>query len=181
MLKNKKLWLMVFALSCFIAIGTCVIVDLAINRKITWGMYPILSIPFGFLIITPLIAKKNGMVLSLSSLTISILPFLYLIEKITPVKEWFCPLGLPITIFSIITIWISYFILRFLKINVWYKVAIVVFICGVIMSPITNYFISASNLAEGNSSLNTFINIFSCVVLAAVFGICGYIKTMKKK
>ena len=180
MLKNKKLWVMVFALSCFIAIGMCVIVDLAINSEITWGMYPILSIPFGVFIITPLFAKKNGIALALSSLTVFILPFLYLIEKITPIKEWFYPLGLPITISSIITVWILYLMLRFFKINVWYKVSIVTFVCGVIMTPITNYFISTSNFAEGNSLLNTIINIFSCVVLTAVFGIYGYTKTIKR-
>ena len=181
MLKNKKLWLRVFALGCFIAIGACVITDLAINSKITWGMYPILSIPFGFFIIVPLTAKKNGIVLSLGSLTVLILPFLYLTDKITPVKDWFYPLGLPIAVSSVIMVWSSYIILRFVKINTWYKAAIVVFMCGVIMSPITNCFIGKSNLAEGNSPLNTFINIFSCVVLTAVFGICGYMKTTKKK
>ena len=180
MLKNKKLWVMAFALSCFIAIGTCIIVDLAINSRITWGMYPILSIPFGFLIVTPLFVKKYGTILSLSSLSIFILPFLYFIEKITPIKEWFYPLGLPIAISSIITLWFLCLIFRFFKINIWYKVSIAIFLSGVIMTPFINYFINISNFVAGNSLLNTFINIFSCIVLSVVCGIYGYIKTAKK-
>ena len=180
MLKNKKLWLMIFALGCFIAIGVCIIVDFAINGEITWGIYPLLSILFGFFIIAPLFAKKNGMVLSLSSVTIFIVPFLYFIEKVTLTREWFYSLGLPIAITGIITLWVLYLSLRRSKINTWYKVSIVIFVCGVIATPITNYFVSISNIAGGNSLLNTFINIYSCVILSAVFGICGYIKTTKK-
>ena len=179
MLKNKKFWIMVLGLGCFIGIGTCLIVNLAINGKITWGMYPLVSIPFGFLILLPLFAPKNKIVLSLCAVTILVFPYLYFLSKITPTKDWFIPLGLPIAIASLIVFWILYILLRFIKINAWYKASITIFLCGVIMSPTINYFINKSGFARGNGFLSTIINIFSCVVLSAACVIYGYTKDHK--
>ena len=173
---NKKLWLMILALSCFIAIVTCIIVNIVTNGKITWGIYPILSIPFGFLMIVPLFAKSHRIALTLSSITIFLLPYLFLLAKVTPIKGWFIPLGLPIAITGLITIWIFYLLLRYLRINAWYKVSIVIFLCGVIVNPIINYFIDKSGLAKGNGILISIINIFSFVVLAVVCGMYGHKK-----
>ena len=179
MLKNKKIWIMVFALCCFIGIGTCLIVNLAINGKITWGMYPLVTIPFGFLILLPLFSRKNRIAITLCAVTVLVFPFLLFLSKITPIKDWFTPLGLPIAIAGLILLWILYFLLRFIKINAWYKASIVIFLCGAIMSPTINYFINKSGIAKGNGLLNTVINIFSCVALSAACGIYGYTKHHK--
>ena len=175
-LMNKKIWLMIFTLMCIIAMGVCAIVDYAINNAITWGYIPLLSIVFGYLIIMPMFAKKHNIVLSLSSLTITILPFLYFMEKVVPVKEWFYSLALPISVVSIVGIWISYLAWHFLKISEWYKSSILIFMWGLIISPIINH------ISDGLPyiSFQNFINVFSCLVIVIVCGMYGYIKTSKK-
>ena len=177
MSKINKLCLMIFTLLCFIAIGVCVIVDYAINNQITWGIYPILSVIFGYLIITPLFLKKQGIIISLCSLTITILPYLYLLEKVIPNQEWFYPLAFLISVVSIIGIWITYFICKVLKIDLWNKILIVILMWGVILAPIIN------NITDGTRylSFQNFINVFAALILAAACGIYGYARKIKIK
>jgi len=174
-LKNQQLWLMIFTVLCVIALGTCIIVDFAINNAITWGKTPVLSIVFGYLIITPMFAKKHKIELSLCMLTITILPFLYFMEKSVPVKGWFYSIAWPTSVVSMVGAWLTYMICRFFKINWWYKSAILIFMWGAIISPIINH------IADGLPyiSFQNFINLFSSLVISAVLGICGYIRTKK--
>lgn len=175
MLKNRKLIFMLFSLACFIAMGVCLIVDVAITHTITWAAYPLLSIPFGWMIPSSLLMKKHGIILCPCVLTILGLPYLYLLEKLTPVSDWFFPLGLPSAITGILLGWAIYGLFRFIKINIWYKAAISVLLAGVIASPVINHFVDAFT-GTGPSFLSYFINIFSCVVAASVLGIIGYRK-----
>jgi len=176
MFKNRKLIFILFTLVCFIAMGVCLIVDMAITHRITWSAYPLLSIPFGWIAVSSLLIKKYGKVLCPCVLTLSVLPYLYFIEKITPVSDWFLPLGLPSAVTGIIVGWIIYFLFRFIKISIWYKAAISIFLAGVIASPIINHFVNAFAQIEP-SFLNSFINIFSCILVSAMLGILGYRKS----
>jgi len=176
MLINKKLIFMLFTLACFIAMGVCLIVDMAITKQITWSAYPLISIPFGWIAVSPLFIKKYGKILCPCALTLLILPYLYFLEKITPVSDWFFTLGLPSAVIGIVVGWIIYFLFRFIRINIWYKVAISVFLAGVVASPIINHFVNAYTQTEP-SFLNDFINVFSCIIVSAILGILGYRKT----
>jgi len=179
MLKNKKLIFMLFTLACFVAMGVCLIVDMAITKQITWSAYPLISIPFGWVAVSPLLIKKYGKILCPCVLTLSVLPYLYFLEKVTPVSDWFFPLGLPSAVTGIVVGWVIYFLFRFIRISIWYKASICVFIAGVIASPITNHFVNAYTQTEP-SFLNNFINVFSCIVASAILGIFGY-RTTKAK
>lgn len=173
MTKLQKIILISFSILCIAGIISCIIVNFAIDRKITWSIYPILSIPFGWLLLMPLIIKKHGLLLSFCSLTVITLPYLFLLEKITPVKHWFLPLGIPSAIAGVITVWILYLIYRFLKINVWYKAAITVFLGGVITSPVINYYVDTF-LYEEPKWLETIISAASCLILSVVLFLIGH-------
>jgi hypothetical protein len=106
---------MIFTVMCIIAMGVCAIVDIAINRTVTWTYIPVLSIAFGYAIIMPMFAKTHKIELTLCALTITILPFLYFMEKIVWAKDWFHEIALPISVVSVSGMWISYLICRFFK------------------------------------------------------------------
>ena len=173
---NRKLLFMSFTLVCFIAAGVCLIVNMAINQQITWAAYPLLSILFGWAVLSPLLIKKHGPVLHLSALTFLIFPYLYLLSNITPVSDWFRPIGLPAAIAGVIAIWILYPLFRYAKINILYKSAIAVFLLGVIISPVIEYFVDIY-LGDNPFAWYRFINIFACFVASAVLGIWGYAKS----
>jgi len=172
MSKSQKFIFISFSILCIAAIIACIIVNYAIDRKITWSIYPILSIPFGWLLFMPLIIKKHGLLLSLCSLTLITLPYLFLLEKITPVRHWFLPLGIPSAIAGVITIWVLYLLYRFLKINLWYKIAVTVFLSGVITSPIIDYYVDTF-LYEEPRWLDSIINIASCIIVSVALFLLG--------
>ena len=177
--KNRKLIFMSFSLACFVAIGVCLIVNIAIDRQITWGAYPLVSIPFGWAVCSPALVKKHGMKLLLCSLTLLSLPYLYCISKITPATGWFIPLGLPSAIVGIISAWSLFLLFRYARICVWYKAAISVFWLGVVIAPAVNYF--ADTYVGGDPfSWDRLLNAFACAVASAVLGILGYGRSKSK-
>lgn len=126
-----KLIFQIFSLLCFIAIGVCLICDFAINKAIVWSGYPICAILFAWAIALPLLlAKRNKILSSLIAMTITTLPFLYLLDRLAPIKSWFLSLGAPIAIISIAAVWIMFFIMKVCKINWWYIAAIAAFLFG---------------------------------------------------
>ncbi len=179
MMENKKLIFMFFTLSCFIATGVCLIVNLAVNNQITWAYYPLLSILFGWLILSPLLLKKQKFIFFLCALTLFTLPYLNLLSKITPVTDWFIPIGLPSFISGIAALWIIFPLFIFSKINVLYKTSIAVFLFGGVVGTIVNYFVDIY-INENPFRWYRYIDIFVFVVASAVIGIIGYIKSLQK-
>ena len=173
MSRNQKLLLQLFTAACLLSIITCVIVNIAIDRSITWSAYPILSVPFGWLVFSPLIIKKHGVVFSICSLMLFILPFLFFLDKITPVKSWFIPLGIPSATVGMITIWGVFLLFRFAKISLSYKCAISVFLVGVLVCPVVNHYVDRF-LETGPRLFNNIANIATCVIVAVVIFVLGY-------
>ena len=174
---DNKVVFMVFALLCFIGIGTCAIVNYAINEQITWAAYPIISILFGWLILAPVIFKKYA--LALCVLTVTVGPFLYFVDMVSPAYDWFFELGLPCAILGVVFFWVNYLLFRFAKISLWYKIGISLFFGGAVISPISNYFtdrFTGSKMAV----FNLLTNIFSGVIILILFFIIGYMRKKTK-
>ena len=173
---DRKVCFIIFTLLCFIAVGTCVIVNYALNQQITWAAYPIASVALGWLMITPLIYRKY--IISLCVTTAIAVPFLYVLNIITPAPDWFSGLGIPLAIVGVATIWIVYLLFRYVKISLWYKAAITVLVAGVanmVTDCITNGF-----LGTEQPLLLVITQIFSCVAIAVLLGITGYIRKKAK-
>jgi len=182
MAENKygKLLFQIFSLLCFVAIGVCFICDFAINKMMVWSGYPIISILFAFAAMSPLfLTKRNKILFSLVIMTITTIPFLYLLERLTPIKHWFLNLGVPIAIISIVAVWILFFIIKFLKINKWYLWAIAIFLFGVVVSTTVKYFVS-SFLKTNFYSLDNFISFLSCIAATILLVIIGHSKQQNK-
>jgi len=117
--------------------------------------------------------------LSLCTFTVLTLPYLYVLSKITPVTDWFMPVGLPSAVAGIVSVWLLFLLFRYIKINVWYKEAISVFWLGAVVTPVINYF---ADIYVGDSPFNwdTVLTAFACIVASAVLGILGYNKSKQK-
>ena len=171
--KNRKFIFMSFSLACFVAAGVCLIVNIAIDQKITWAAYPLISILFEWAVCSPVLVKKHGIALLLSSLTLLNLPYLYFLSKITPVTDWFIPLGLPSAIVGILSVWIMYILFCHTKISTWYKAALSVFWFGVVVALVINYFV---DIYVGDDPFPWYrlLSAFMCAAAAAALGITGY-------
>ena len=163
---------MAFSISCIIAIITCLIVNFAIDRAITWALYPLISVPFGWLVLSPLVVRKLGVLFSLCSFMIFVLPFLFLLEKITPVGGWFIGIGIPVTIIGVTLLWLTFLLFRFLKISLWFKTAITVFLAGVIASPLIDHYVNVF-LNTTPTFFDRFLSIFPCIAVSVLLIVIG--------
>ena len=176
-MKNKKLIFMVYTLSCFIAAGVCLIVDIAINRQITWAAYPLLSIAFGWALLSSLLVKKHKIVSLLCAVTLLTIPYLYLLSKITPVTDWFLPIGIPSAIAGIIAMWILFPLYLFTKINILNKAAISVILIGAV-NVVVDYYVDTA-FGINPFGWERWLSVFGCIIIAAILGILGYMKSKK--
>ena len=169
---DRKVIILFFTLLCIVAVCTCLIVNYAIDQRISWAVYPIVSVPVGWLLFIPLIHRKYT--LAVCILTLISIPFLYLLDKASGTSDWFCGLGFPLAIMGIVTIWLIYLLYRFLKISQWYKAAITVFISG-IANVITDYYVGKFT-ETAQLSVGTLIQLLSCFMGSVILGIIGYMK-----
>lgn len=179
--KKCKLAFQIMSGVFLIAIVVCLIVDFAVNRKATWSGYPIFSILLAWGIISPLLmAKKHKALISIGFTSIAIFPFLLLLELLTPANNWFLALGVPIAALAVVAVWITYFVIKFLKINTWYLSAIFVAVYGLGVSNGIRLFTSRF-LGDGFVSLDGIINTIACVAIAVLCVLVGYSKGQNQK
>lgn len=105
----------IFSILLLLAIIVCTICDITVAGKFTWALYPISSIIFTWLIFIPIIKSgKGGLLGSLIMLSIFIIPFLFVMDKIIG-GTFIIPIGIIISIFSIIYLWCVCLILTKMK------------------------------------------------------------------
>ena len=95
-----------FTITLLIGMMVCVICDITITGNLSWSLISMTSIVFVWVISFPSIMfGKKGIVKSLISLSVSIIPYLYLLSRILKVKELF-PLGTAISLIILVFLWI---------------------------------------------------------------------------
>ena len=88
-------------------------------------------------------------------------------------------ISVPAAIVGIVFVWIVYLLFRYLKISMWYKFAISVFLIGVIANRIINHYVDTFLNSE-TTFLQNFIELFDSVIIATLLGVMGYIENKKK-
>jgi len=95
-----------FSVALLIGIMVCLICNLAISGNLTWSLIPISSIAFAWVISFPgIILEKKGITASLISLSVFIVPYLFLLSSLIKAKEVFS-VGAVMAMVSIIFLWI---------------------------------------------------------------------------
>lgn len=95
-----------FTVTLFIGIVVCLTCDIAISGHLTWSLIPLSSIAFAWVISFPgMILGKRGIVVSLISLSIFVIPYLYLLSVLIKVHEIFS-IGTAMAIPSLVFLWL---------------------------------------------------------------------------
>ena len=95
-----------FSATLLIGIMVCLICNIAISGNLTWSLIPVSSIVFAWVISFPsIILGKRGIVVSLISLSVFIIPYLFLLGSLIKVKEVFS-IGTAVAAISIVFLWI---------------------------------------------------------------------------
>ncbi len=105
----------------------CVICNFAIAGEVTWAWFPVSSTIFIWLVAMPMIAwGKKGIAVSLVLLSLSIIPFLFVIEKIIGMDHRIMPIGTSACVLSLIYLWVSFFVIVRSKLKKYAAASIVV-------------------------------------------------------
>lgn len=184
--KTKKMYLL-YGMAClsFIAILVCLIVDIAVNKRITWSLIVGSSCLFADTLIYVLsTSKKNkgGITLAVISIGTSCLLSVIQITRYYLMGTgtfWLFRYGLPILLLWLFVLWIPALTRTFLKWNLWDCIAL--FLLLVIVG---NY---ATKLITGDYVWNDVLhmqgfagNALGEIIGAILFGMIGRVKRWRK-
>ena len=95
-----------FSVTFLVGIMVCLICNIAISGNLTWSLIPVSSIVFAWVISFPgIILGKRGIIVSILSLSVFIVPYLFLLSRLIKVKEVFS-VGAVMAGVSIVFLWI---------------------------------------------------------------------------
>lgn len=173
------LWRPITTVMCLTAIVACVIVDVAVNRRLTWSWIVVASVVAGWAVVMPLQPFTRGRVLiSTLILTVATPALLAVIQTSIGVpQDTFWAIAWPVTLLGAVGLWLLVLLWFFTRIGWFYKIALTLALAAV-----GNFVISgtvARILAEHFPNTNTYVNALSTGFAAVVIAIIGV--TLKRR
>lgn len=163
-----------FSAALLIGIMVCFICDLAISHSFTWSPVPAISMIFAWAIVFPGISGNKKIVGSFISLSIFIIPFLYLLSLLIRIHAVFS-VGSAVAIISVLFLWFLFAVfhhigkkqkLTALGVSFLSAVPFIFIINGILAKMISLPFIDIWDL----------LSVFVLLVSGAASFICGYKK-----
>jgi len=164
-----------FSVTLLVGMMVCLICNIAISGNLTWSLIPVSSIIFAWVISFPsIILGKRGIIVSVISLSVFIIPYLFLLSSLIKVKEVFS-VGAVLALASIVFLWIivAFFSRigkekKLIALGITFLSAIpFVFIVNVVLSKM---------IAEPICDVWDMLSIFILLILAFASFICDYAK-----
>ena len=184
--KTKKMYLL-YGLGClsFIAILVCLIVDLAVNKGITWSLIAGSSCLFADAFIYALsTCKKNKGCIAVAVISIGAFVLLSVIQitryyLIRTGTFGFFRYGAPILLLWLFVLWLPVLAKTFLKWSIWDCIALFLFL--VIIGNYATKLITGDYMWEDALHMQGFIgNALGEVIGIIIFGIIGRIEKWRK-
>lgn len=176
---NARGGLILSAVFLFLAI-VCLTVNYSIDQFFSWSLYPTGALMLLWATITPmLVMKKNKALALFSGLSITLIPYLFLIQWLVPGKGWVIPFALPIAILSLAALAISLFMFNNSKINKWYSAAVTVFLLGVAVNFAVGKIISGFVNGTNADDISRIWSMSLSAIAALTLVVTGYLKKSK--
>lgn len=109
---KRKILSAAFTVILFTGIAVCFICDLAISGRLTWAPIPVSSVLFAWLLFFPaLLWRKKGIFISLLSVSVFTVPYLFLLSKLTKTQAVYS-IGTAMAALTILFLWLLYAVFR---------------------------------------------------------------------
>lgn len=168
---------MIFILAGFI----CLLCNFVINRTFNWSLYPVGAMLMVWLTVAPwFLLTKHRAVLSFAAFTISLIPYLFLIERLSAAKGWVVPFALPILGITLPGLLIVVLLFSYTKINRISLSAFAVLIFGVLVNLGVNAFVQNYLHQQNQPNTSVPITAISFVLLSIILAVIGDIRRRKK-
>ena len=103
---------LIYSLTLMVGIMVCVICDIALSGRLTWSLIPMSAITFAWVISFPvIILGRRGIAGSMISLSLFILPFLYLLSRLIKRYSVFS-IGARMAVIALIYLWLVFLLFR---------------------------------------------------------------------
>ena len=105
---------LLFSLLLLIGMLVSMVCDLSISGKLTWSLFPALSILLVWLVFFPIVLHgKEGIFWGLLALSLSLLPFLYGLDRLIQGHASILPVGGRMAVVGAAFLWIVFALFRF--------------------------------------------------------------------
>lgn len=164
----------IFSTTILIGLIVCAICDLAISSNLTWSLIPISSIIFAWVVSFPvMILGKKGILGGLLSISIFIIPYLYILSGLINVRAVFS-IGAIMSLVSIIYIWIIFGIFNRLKMRKLFATGLIL-LSSIPFMILVNIILSRL-INEPIIDVWDILTVFIMLIVAFVFFVCDYAK-----
>lgn len=167
----------IFSTTLLIGLIVCAICDIAISGNLTWSLIPISSIIFAWVVSFPvMILGKKGIPGGLMSISIFVIPYLYILSDLLNVKAVFS-IGAIMSLISIVYIWIIFGIFNRLKMRKLFAAGLI-FLSAIPFMILVNVILSRL-ISEPIIDVWDILSVFIMLIVAFAFFICDYAKSKR--
>lgn len=171
-LRKNAIISIIYSSTLIIGILVCAICDTAITGSFTWSLIANSSIIFAWVISFPfMILGKKGIWGSLISLSIFIIPYLYVLSRVLNVKN-VINIGIPVSLISIVYLWIIFIICYRLR-NRKFLATGIVSLLTIPFDLLVNGVV-AKVLSEPVIDVDDILSAFILLILGFTFFVCDY-------
>lgn len=164
-----------FSITLLVGIMVCLICDIAISGSVTWSLISVSSIVFAWIISFPgIILGKRGIIASLISLSIFIIPYLFLLSSFIKTKEVFS-IGGVMAVVSIIFLWIIAAVWKGIGRKGKLAALGVIFLSAIPFMFVINFILSKM-IGEPVFDVWDMLTVFLLLLSAVVSFLCDYVK-----
>lgn len=150
-----------------IGAGICLDINIAISGAITWSLYPAAGIALICALALPvLLAKRRRALKALLSLTLCIVPFLYVALRAANALHALWPLAVPLAAVGLAFAWLLYVSVVLLWVNNWYAGALSGVMCPVVAISVR---LIVAQATGGAVSAVDYIGVLGTSVLLCAF------------
>lgn len=168
--RRPDFWWGLLSLLMLLACAVLAIVNLAISRRIDWAQIPLGAIALLWGMVTPLLLLPAHKVLgALGALTVGIIPFLLMIQRVTGTAGWVWPVAFPIVCVSLAALFLALWLYRYSRVKFFTATGIVLLSANVI-----NWVAGrAAAVATGEAFAVPWISLISTTGAALLFLLIG--------
>lgn len=170
---NRKFLGMAFYLVTLLSMGICVLVNVLLNRALTWSLIVVLSLVTADALVY-FFAKRNRWhpYLLMGGGSLLLLAFLGLLDVTLQQSDYiqgsfFVGIALPVSLLWLVLIWSVVLIQKRMKWSLYYSFSLF-FLLGIVVGFLTNLFVHSEPLW-----FSTLTSAIPCVILSALFYVLG--------
>lgn len=162
----------VYTVTMVIGILVCCICDIAISGSLTWSLITLSSILITWIASFPVILLgKRGILISMASISIFIIPFMYILSILIKVKEIFS-IGAIMSIITLVFLWIIFVLYHRFKDRKLLATGIT-FLFAIPFTLLINIILSKF-IGEPVIDIWDILSVFILLIVAAAFIIVDY-------